>query len=347
MEVIKILNNRDKERVETNCYDCNKKFEISFSRYRKLHKNPIVRCKNCLIIYNSTIQKERGNQIDEKKIRSERAIKQWEIMDNKIIEDRNKKISTAQIKRYKNLNERKKASENYVNQWTLAKDDIEKEKIRKHLIKIAQDSWNNLSDEEKDLRKKNLKDYWNNLSDEEYIQWNQKRIEGIENSIKNKKYWNNELTFIEDLWALCIKFDHQWYNKIKHKDFDKLFPNNPITGNQFVNHYHCWDFKLNLKQKSILVDIDGSIHNLLLGKFILSNEIDKSLEIKFNDSKRSYQTDGLDAYIIQCYDDKLTNDTKVLCLKDNKEMSYKDFINEIKFLNYSKKEIRKIIKEGL
>ena len=101
-----------------------------------------------------------------------------------------------------------------------------------------------------------------------------------------------------------------------------------------------------MSDKYILIDIDGSIHKLEQSKWIVDG-FDVGGYIQFNDSQRPYQTDGLDAYIIQCYDDKLTNDTKVLHLQTNKEMSYKDFINEIKFLNYSKKEIRKIIKEGL
>ena len=301
----------------------------------------------------------------------------WKIKKESLTEEELKIINQKKGSHYHNLSEEDKIKHNKILQqrskdfwnsltpiersefgkyrWNL-KSDEEKMIISKRFNQAGVNRMKLLSREEIMKQIKYMNKKWKEKFDNDetfrnkQIKLLRKHNQEFWNNITNLEYWNNEIEFLDDLLGLCILYTHPYMNQIKHKDFDKLFPNNPITGSPSVEYQHLWDFKLNLKQKSILVDIDGSIHyNESYKRY--SPYIDKEYSmldyIKFNDSKRSYQTDGLDAYIIQCYDDKLTNDTKVLHLQTNKEMSYKDFINEIKFLNYSKKEIRKIIKEGL
>ena len=47
---------------------------------------------------------------------------------------------------------------------------------------------------------------------------------------------------------------------------------------------------------------------------------------KFRDSQRPYQTDGLDAYIIKCYDDNLTDNTPVINIETKESMTFQTFI---------------------
>ena len=61
--------------------------------------------------------------------------------------------------------------------------------------------------------------------------------------------------------------------------------------------------------------------------------------VAFNDSKRPYQTDGYDAYIVQCYDDKLTDDTPVVKIQTGEKMSFKSFMALIEFMNSNKLDI--------
>jgi len=115
----------------------------------------------------------------------------------------------------------------------------------------------------------------------------------------------------------------------------ELFPNNIITGYNYVSPFHRWDFKILTNKCDIFIDIDGSIHDesqnnyyrtLPSGNKILMKDL-----ISFYDSQRKYQTDNSPAYIIQCYNDKLTLDDKVINIyNDNNIMSLKEFINIIK-----------------
>jgi hypothetical protein len=77
----------------------------------------------------------------------------------------------------------------------------------------------------------------------------------------------------------------------------------------------------------ILVDGDGGVHNI-------TNNTIMSKKIQENDLKRPYQCDGMNAYVIQCYNDDLySNDTIVLSLYDNTIMSIREFMSMIVIWN--------------
>ena len=205
---------------------------------------------------------------------------------------------------------------------------------KKNMSKIAKDHQNIL-----------LKNNWENLSDEEKDLW---MFHNLTSRIQNTEYTSTELEFVNILNLNKINYEFQWINNIKHPNFDELFPNNPIKNNNYVSPYHLWDFRLNLKQKSILVDIDGSRHNSERNNYIVTVNNNKILlkdHIAFNDSKRPYQTDGLDAYIIKCYNDIINDNTIVYSIKDNKDILFKDFILYLNGLNMNDKEIKEMIKQ--
>ena len=92
---------------------------------------------------------------------------------------------------------------------------------------------------------------------------------------------------------------------------------------------HFWDFMISTREGRVLVDVDGSVHD----PRHTANKI-----THFNDSKRPYQTDGLPAYIVQCYDDKLTDNTPVLNLKTGDVVTLRQWISIISWMNMTDAE---------
>ena len=142
---------------------------------------------------------------------------------------------------------------------------------------------------------------------------------------------NNEMNFSKYLEKSNISYEVHYFNKIKYPDFDKLFPVNTSTGSTIISSYHSWDFKVHTLESDVFVDIDGSVHD----------PKNKTTGItEFNDSKRPYQTDGLPAYAVLCYDDNLTDDTPVKNIITNEIMSFKQFMALIAFMNMDEKELK-------
>ena len=193
-------------------------------------------------------------------------------------------------------------------------------------------------------RSESLKKHWANLTPQQFEErisiFKERLKENFDNLdiVPNK----NESSFIDKIDEFNISHEFVWYNKIKHPDFNKLFPFNPVRPGLFINPYHAWDFIIYTNEGNILVDIDGSIHNPECtknkvtdtqgNKFILGDYI------QFKDSQRPYQTDGLDAYIIQCYNDNLTDDTPVVNINTGEKMSFKSFMAILIWMNMNDKE---------
>lgn len=229
----------------------------------------------------------------------------------------------------------------------------------KRLSQIRSDSskkyWNNVSEEDikiiSERQSKIIKQFWNNMTDDDYKKWDAKRAEGFNKYMDGliTSLNKNELSVIDYLKINDLKYKYHWYNITKHPEFDKLFPINPVTGSKFISPYHQWDFIIHTIEKDVLVDIDGSIHdNNKINHMITyfnGKKISLSDLILFNDSQRPYQTDGLDAYIIQCYDDNLTDNTPVINISTNENMAFKSFIALLIFYDMEYKEKIKLIKD--
>lgn len=200
-----------------------------------------------------------------------------------------------------------------------------------------------------------MKNWWNSLSKEEFdahMKKYQMGMRGYFDTLGNHEANKNELSFIELLKNHWIDFDYIYYSKIKHPDFDTLFPCNHIRPNVRVVAYHAWDFIIHCFDKDILVDVDGSIHD----KDSASNEVHDRYGnkfvlyeyIQFKDSQRPYQTDGLDAYVIECYDDKMADHTMVRNVYSGERQSLKDFMLYLEWESLSdidKKEFIKLTME--
>jgi len=195
--------------------------------------------------------------------------------------------------------------------------------------------WSNLSKEKRsEMSEKNrikARNYWDNMTSEQYDELSRKRAIGYNKYLltlgdapnKNELEFMNRLKLLKFTYSQ-IEYQWQYTSQIKYPEFDILFPINPVTDSK-VSYQHNWDFMVHTGNKSILIDVDGSIHALLPGQFMDGN-IDVGAYIQFNDSKRPYQTDGYDAYIVLCYDNKLTDDTPVLSFQSGEMMTVKQLI---------------------
>lgn len=149
---------------------------------------------------------------------------------------------------------------------------------------------------------------------------------------------SSELKLIDSLNSYHIQYESQYVNQsIDEKFFD--------NSKHDKRTYHIWDFIIYTKERNILIDIDGSIHKLEYGKRVVA-DIDVAEYINFNDSKRIYQTDGLDAYIILVYDDEINRNTPVLKLKTGETIEYHQFLNIIQIMDMDIRGLKKLMKDG-
>ena len=271
--------------------------------------------------------------------------------------------------------EHKKISErmrkNNLKRWEHMSQE-EKDSVIRSLKKGLKEYYDNLSEEDRYRRAKtmseNIKSYWNNLSEEErkeLTQINSERIRSYWNNINrdqkemlivktsieknnSSSYTDTELSFSNILNSNNINYQYQYLSKIKHSEFDKLFPYNPFSDSDFILPYHSWDFILYLRDKEVLVDIDGSIHDKNRTNGIVTgsknNKYNLSEFIQFKDSQRPYQTDGMEAYVVKAYSDKIEDDTIVQNVKTNEEIKFKDFLNTLLFDNLTEKEAKAMLK---
>ena len=286
--------------------------------------------------YRDNMSKEE-KEIESKRM-SERNIEWHKNMTKEQKEEKNRKISIRQLQYYINMtNEEKEA--------------------RSKKLSLAQlQRHKNMSKEEKEeINKKksiSLKNYYNDLPKEEWqenkrqiaIENNRKRlldkeVLGKEIDVNDKGVPNKlELEFKNILDKYNIEYLTQMSNENIHKDFNTIFPYNPIYKTDRIEGTHTWDFLIYLEKEilPIFVDIDGRSHNENINKKIHSyhnkftyKEIDLN---KFNDSQRPYQIDDNKAFIVEALEGKLLEDINVVCIENNKVINNIKFIDFIKYL---------------
>lgn len=308
------------------------------------------------------------NHPEKKQERSQQKKDWW---SNLSIEEYNS-INNKKKETYNNLSQEEKdrrtmeLTKNYLNWYH---NECDKDKWKIHCSKISKLYWDNITDEEKQQRIQNHIKWHNNLSIEQKEEIRNKQ------SMSNKKHWkhlsldernnrylkislgkekyasidnatNTEMLIKNYLNLYKIDYKFQWTNKTYNPEFYQKFKYNEITL-QDISPYHLWDFKLNLKDKEILLDIDGSIHNdkIIINKHTRENKLINITDLSnFNDSKRIYLTDGLDAYVIQCHDDKINLDNIVKNIKTNEIMTFKQFLSLLEYMNSNNKDKKELLK---
>ena len=297
----------------------------------------------------------------------------------------NATLSKAQSKRWKNMDPDKKKSilealHAGSSAWYNNLSDEEKVKFHTHIQNGNKKWWDSLSDDEKskyaqirkyaadeywkwaknnpdimreisDRQSKNIKKFWDSMTEYEYKVWDIKRQNGLDQYLNNLPYMGmniNECSFANYMNNFKFKYDHHWYNKIEHPEFSKLFPYNPVTKSTSVSPYHQWDFIIHTLDGDVLIDIDGSIHDINSinhsVKYFNGSTINLSDIIKFNDSKRPYQTDGLPAYVVICYDDKMTLNTPVQNIVTGEVLDISKLISTLIWMNTCEKDKKEMIR---
>ena len=367
---------RDKEIINIKCDTCGAPISIKYGTYRKTIGKSHM-CRRCRGIAekmriqnmsdydraeylkrkNEAIRNGWRNQSDDMKSRiSKLRSESW---NNDIRRD----AHTRMLKdRWNNLTDAEKIDK--INKLGIGRDQFwMNPDNREYYSNLARERWYSQSEEDRirilqalsdgrerfqenvtfaekeeiaRKRSESMHRYWLSLTPEQF----QERINIFRERLKENFDKldiipnNNESEFIKYLDGCNIPYEFVWYNKIKHPDFDKLFAVNPVRPGKYVSPYHAWDFILFLKDGNVLVDIDGSVHdpkNSTTGVTM------------FNDSKRPYQTDGLPAYIVKCYDNNITDNTPVENITTGENMSFKSFMALILWMNMDDDEKKFVI----
>lgn len=332
------------QKYPVKCEDCGIEYLVGYKTFKKSSSHL---CKKC----NGMRRVEDLKKGNIKYFSNPDNVKNHSTICKKIWEDRPEEFKKDRINNLKIIGEKYRDSVDFSSIIsTRAKEYYKNPENRKNLSEKQKAHWNKLSKDERKIAMLHLIKYWDNINDEELDKWYKSHLDGMIESdalLKGptENIFCNDLDNIP-LLTKKVKYKWQYRSQIKHPDFDKLFPFNKVTGGKFVNPYHIWDFIIYSESGNILIDIDGSIHNTGPGIVKYSNEenIEFSDLIKFNDSQRPYQTDGLEAYIIRSYNNKLEDNTEVLVLKDNSIISYKTLLSIIMISQISKSEIKELKK---
>lgn len=332
------------------------------SYWKSLDKNEKDRRLNLLNegfeIYNKSLSDNDKDILRKQK--SESMKKMWDNMDHKRKLEILKPMREGFINWYNSLSdEEKKNHHKYIqdgnNKWWNNLNEEDKKIYSDIRSKSSKEYWDNITDEDRKLVSKRqseqIKQYWDNMTKSQYEEWDRKRSDGFNKYMNNLSILlnKNEISLINYLNIYKFKYQSHYYNKIKHPDFDKLFPFNLVTGSKFVSPFHQWDIAISTYDGIILIDIDGSIHDIKNINheitYFNGNKIKLSDIISFNDSQRPYQTDGLPAYVIQCYDDNLNMNTPVININTNENIIFNDLLNLISWMDMDINEKYKIISE--
>lgn len=366
------LNCRKTAKVPIRCSVCNVPFGVKWDTYRMKDPSLPWRCRRCNDKYRNKLYDEKSpeekkafvdsqiartkayyaNRTEEEiKADSERRKKVW--ADRKARGDDVHIINAMKEGRriwYESLSDEEKYEriqflDNARREWLKS---LSAEELAKHNQKYAitsKEMWANRSEEEKNRIMSavlnGVKEFWANMAPEEFGEWAKKIRIGMKEHYDNLDSIPNpvEFAFSKKLQENSLEYEWQYASTTKHPHFDKLFPENPVTGGRYSG-YHFWDFMVRTKHGDLLIDVDGSQHAIQPGNVIIKNEIDAGRDQQIRDSQRIYQNDGLDAFIIEAYDDELADDTQVLKLNDGKRYFLKEFMTYLNWLNLTDEEQR-------
>lgn len=390
------------KRIKVVCIDCGMSFDVGKTAYYNHNKNGCLqyRCKQCKAKYYSELNKIRWNdktekekadfskkmsdiynqQTDEEKaIHREKSISYWTNMsdaDKQRYVDNCKKLWNSRSEEYK-IGFISNLQHNIV-KWRRSLHEDTKDKIYKNIASKNKETWNSLSDEEKEKRIKLLKDerdrwwknatmdqlidhkaksvgYWNSLSEEDKEKYRQLKIDEWNKKCDDdliKTYFNTSLGKVNS------KLMEENKSSTELDFISVIDRNNMKYDYQYMNYtypdyfyeifdknkspYHVWDFCIHTLNSDILIDIDGSEHAIAEDQFITKGGIDFGNKIQQNDAKRIFQTDGLEAFIVLAYNDIIEDNTAVYNITNNKFITFRDLMNYLIVMNISDDEFKKL-----
>jgi hypothetical protein len=369
MNEIESIENPVNPDVEVKCYECGCTFTIKYTTYMSRPRNHQRRCFKCrtaagrkswLKNWEEKPQEEKEHiseqrrewyqrapkeRVDEVKQRRREGIQEY--FKNLSEEERAKKIATGS-QNLKKAIEYCTSKEGREKQAELAKTkymSMTPEERNEKMMKIR-DGWNKWFSNADNRQKFSelMKSQWANLTKEEYYRYMLKQQLGVAasnnpNQVEaelidklNILIWNDEIS----------GYKFQYVNQKIHEDFETMFPVNPVSGSDKISPYHVWDFIIyKTDGTSALVDVDGSIHfQAIMWKLVVDGK-DIGESIKFKDSQRPYQTDGMDAYVVLAYSNTVTDDTPVLSLQSGEIMTVRQMLVLLTPCTYGKKKKKK------
>lgn len=354
---------KNKIPIFLKCTVCGRKFPVQFETYMINKDKSDWRCRACndayrKALYDAKPQSDKDNFVEKQKARIKKYYQSLENDPEKKLKNKeNRKkgwekrredgtaehcleaMKEGRAKWYESLSEEEKLEywlgrEKGRSEWW---NSLTKEEQDKHM-QAARDGISkyvaNLSEEEyiahfANLRNAN-KEYWDNMTPEKYIQ---EKVEFAKNIRKKKdndptvslsiQSTPTEIEFANMLNIAKINHIMQYPSIEVHPEFRTRFTKNPATGSDLVDPTHLWDFFVKTNKGNVFIDIDGSVHKN--NPFVISN-----------DTKRPYQTDGLDAYVIQAYDDTIGPDNTVVNIKTEEQTTVSGLIALLKAMNNDK-----------
>ena len=339
------------------CNECMKIYSIEKQKETCANRTEEEKQKVYESKHNSWINKSD----EEKKKFSEAVSKGLSNMSDETKKNRGEKIGKAQKKRHENMPiEEKERLEKLRNEgfrkWrdNLTEEELIEESIRKRNEQL------NLSEEKKLIRNQKLREASKNrfmkLSYKDFIVKEYNKAINCNNKSNEEKikYLNKngtEYEFIKLLEFYNIPYKLHYYNTgiynsteyyylnldnlenfNEYPQFRLLFSQNLVTGNKYISPFHEWDFAIIKDNKFYtFIDLDGTAHDINHMKIKAKREFEYIVQDyhQFKDSQRLYQTDGYSAYIVQCYNDKLLDDTPVLNLQMNTKRTLKNFLENL------------------
>lgn len=344
---------KDAERIAVTCCQCNNSFTVSYGTFRKRQKDYNYICPSCYKIYRkeswfNELPEEKRNRLSG--IFSETSKKYFSNADNRIIHSEKVKSSLQKRSESEKQIQRKRISECRKKYWA----SLSREEVLDKMSPLFEGSkkfWDSVSEEDKYVIYQKLseikKKWYHDLTKEELdciyrkVSIGRKRywesLSEIERFDYMKKLWSSQVIvgptekiFANILSMNHISFDSDHMNDLIHPEYYKIFGENNKITNSVNCPYHRWDFIVYLKDKFVLIDVDGSVHDKNNMHFKRgNNNYTEREKIDFNDSQRLYQTDGLDAYIIQCYNDKMTDANLVININTNEILTLKMLVDNL------------------
>lgn len=357
----------EKKYVTLSCEDCGTPFQIQRSWFNANKENHIWRCKKCRIEYHKRWYKNMSpeERLAVSKRMSDSAKSRWSTMSNDQYTDLCARMSIGSIAYWNDisdadyakrcqiakhmwdtmsedsrLNHRMGISKSQKNRWsTMSSDDYSH--MCHVLSKVAKSYWDNISDDELQKRRLDMsirsKEYWDTMDEAEFERWKYNQSHGFADYLNTLGLYpnRNEQSFIKLLNDAGIKeWTYQHINNTIDPEFSVKYPFNCFMNTPRVNPYHRWDFSIKIPNWNILIDVDGSIHDPDKTNYMVTYENGSKFKlyeyIQFKDSQRIYQRDGNPAFIIECHDDQLTDECRVISVVNGSVDTLRRFLLKCK-----------------
>lgn len=250
-------------------------------------------------------------------------------------------LSLVQLQRWAKATEeeRREHSQNIsiglINHWANATQEE-----HKRASKISRKKYYNRSLE--DIQKSILKgqETWSKKNYDDFLKIEYVKAINCNNKSNEEKikYLDEddpEYNFMKLLDKYNFNYKFQYYNTDEHPRFRNLFSTNLYNKYGFVSPLHRWDFMLELYNRNIFIDVDGSHHDPEQLKYYANNPKTKrmdNMEQKqyFYDFNRLYQTDNLDSYILLVYDDIIDENKNIIMnIKTGQRYNLRLFLCEL------------------